>query len=156
MDTMADLILPAATSLPRWPTSLLGRDVERKFARTCRLETTGPLLTLTGPGGVGKTRLALAIAEDAREHFADGLIWVDLAPLADPNAVTMAVISALGITPYPQRPVLTTLTREFFMPRFPERDEGERAEPIELYPWDGVSNLRLLSSLQTSVAVGVY
>ncbi|MCA9877918.1 MAG: AAA family ATPase, partial [Thermomicrobiales bacterium] len=68
--------------------------------------------TLTGPGGVGKTRLALAIAEDAREHFADGLIWVDLAPLADPNAVTMAVISALGITPYPQRPVLTTLTRD--------------------------------------------
>ncbi|MCB1057888.1 MAG: hypothetical protein KDD11_20495 [Acidobacteria bacterium] len=54
------------------------------------------------------------------------------------------------------RVLLTTLTREFFMPRFPERDEGERAEPIELYPWDGVSNLRLLSSLQTSVAVGVY
>jgi hypothetical protein len=54
------------------------------------------------------------------------------------------------------RVLLTTLTREFFMPRFPERDEGERAEPCERYPWDGVSNLRLLSSLQESVAVGVY
>jgi len=54
------------------------------------------------------------------------------------------------------RVMLTTLTPEFFMPRFLERDEGERAEPIELYPWDGVSNLRLLSQLSTSVVVGVY
>ncbi len=65
----------------------------------------------------------------------------------------------------PERPVeygetgrvmLTTLTRDFFMPRFLERDEGERAAPIERYPWDGVSNLRLLSELQDSVVVGVY
>jgi phenylacetate-coenzyme A ligase PaaK-like adenylate-forming protein len=54
------------------------------------------------------------------------------------------------------RVMLTTLTREFFMPRFLERDEGERAEPIELYPWDGVSNLRLLGQLESSVVVGVY
>jgi len=54
------------------------------------------------------------------------------------------------------RVMLTTLTREFFMPRFLERDEGERAEPIELYPWDGVRNLRLLSELSDSVVVGVY
>lgn len=54
------------------------------------------------------------------------------------------------------RVMLTTLTKEFFMPRFLERDEGERAEPIEKYPWDGVSNLRLFSRLQESVVVGVY
>ncbi len=54
------------------------------------------------------------------------------------------------------RVMLTTLTREFFMPRFLERDEGERAEPIEAYPWDGVTNLRLFSALQDSVVVGVY
>ncbi len=54
------------------------------------------------------------------------------------------------------RVALTTLTKEFFMPRFLERDEGDRAEPIEPYPWDGVRNLRLLSSLQQSVVVGVY
>ncbi|MCH9649934.1 MAG: hypothetical protein K0U98_16985 [Deltaproteobacteria bacterium] len=54
------------------------------------------------------------------------------------------------------RVMLTTLTREFFMPRFLERDEGERTEPIDLYPWDGVSSLRLLSSLTKTVAVGVY
>ena len=54
------------------------------------------------------------------------------------------------------RVMLTTLTKEFFMPRFLERDEGERAEPIEPFPWDGVRNLRLLSSLEQSVVVGVY
>jgi len=54
------------------------------------------------------------------------------------------------------RVMLTTLTKEFFMPRFLERDEGERAEPIDTFPWDGVANLRLFSELQESVVVGVY
>jgi len=54
------------------------------------------------------------------------------------------------------RVLLTTLTREFFMPRFPERDEGVRAEPCEKYPWDGVRDLGLASHLKTSVVVGVY
>jgi hypothetical protein len=51
---------------------------------------------------------------------------------------------------------LTTLTRELFMPRFLERDEGERAAPIPRYPWDGVTNLRPFTRLQESVVVGVY
>jgi hypothetical protein len=54
------------------------------------------------------------------------------------------------------RVMLTTLTKEFFMPRFLERDEGERAAPIAPYPWDGVSNLRLFSRFEDSVVVGVY
>lgn len=54
------------------------------------------------------------------------------------------------------RVLLTTLTREFFMPRFPERDEGERAVPLPDFPYDGVSNLRLFSRFQQSVVVGVY
>ena len=54
------------------------------------------------------------------------------------------------------RVMLTTLTKEFFMPLFLERDEAERVVPIELYPWDGVRNLRLLAQLQESVTVGVY
>jgi len=54
------------------------------------------------------------------------------------------------------RVLLTTLTREFFMPRFAERDEGIRTEPCAAYPWDGVTDLGLLSELQESVTVGVY
>ncbi|MEO1082642.1 MAG: hypothetical protein AAFY88_00210 [Acidobacteriota bacterium] len=54
------------------------------------------------------------------------------------------------------RVLLTTLTKEFFMPRFAERDEGERARPTLETPFDGVSNLRLFSRFETQVAVGVY
>ena len=51
---------------------------------------------------------------------------------------------------------LTTLTKEFFMPRFLERDEAEREPPCELYPWDGVRNVRPFSRLQATVVEGVY
>jgi hypothetical protein len=51
---------------------------------------------------------------------------------------------------------LTTLTREFFMPRFLERDEAEREPPCDPYPWDGVRNVRPFSRLQTNVVEGVY
>ena len=62
------------------------------------------------------------------------------------------------LVPYGERGrvVLTTLTKEFFMPRFPERDEGLRAAPCATYPWDGVADLGLASHLQSSVVVGVY
>jgi len=51
---------------------------------------------------------------------------------------------------------LTTLTREFFMPRFLERDEAEREPPYLQYPWDGVRNVRPFSRFQTTVVEGVY
>lgn len=51
---------------------------------------------------------------------------------------------------------LTTLTREFFVPGFLERDEATRAEPIELYPWDGVCDVRPFSRFETQVVEGVY
>ncbi|MBI2190816.1 MAG: hypothetical protein HYU36_02380 [Planctomycetes bacterium] len=51
---------------------------------------------------------------------------------------------------------LTTLTKEFFVPGFLERDEAERAPPIDLYPWDGVRNVRPFSGFATSVVEGVY
>ena len=54
------------------------------------------------------------------------------------------------------RVMLTTLTKEFFVPRFLERDEGEREPPCELYPWDGVSGVRPFSALASSTTVGVY
>ncbi len=54
------------------------------------------------------------------------------------------------------RVMLTTLTREFFMPRFLERDEGEREPPYEAYPWDGVSGVRPFERMAKSTTVGVY
>jgi acyl-coenzyme A synthetase/AMP-(fatty) acid ligase len=51
---------------------------------------------------------------------------------------------------------LTTLTKEFFMPRFLERDECEREQPYEAYPWDGVRNVRPFSGFGKTVVEGVY
>lgn len=54
------------------------------------------------------------------------------------------------------RVLLSTFTKEFFVPRFPERDEGEREPPYEKYPWDGVSGVRPFSELAATTVVGVY
>ena len=51
---------------------------------------------------------------------------------------------------------LTTLTKEFFVPGFLERDEGEREPPYEACPWDGVSGVRPFAKLEASTTVGVY
>ena len=52
--------------------------------------------------------------------------------------------------------LLTTLTKEFFVPRFAERDEGEREPPCEKYPWDGVSGVRPFHEIAAQTTVGVY
>jgi hypothetical protein len=54
------------------------------------------------------------------------------------------------------RVVLTTLTKEMFVPRFPERDEGEREPPSEKYPWDGVSGVKPFRAIAAQTTVGVY
>ena len=51
---------------------------------------------------------------------------------------------------------LTTLTKEMFMPRFLERDEGEREKPSDQYPWDGVSGVKPFREFAAATVVGVY
>jgi non-specific serine/threonine protein kinase len=98
-------------SLPIPRTRFIGREVERGAARAYLLDEAVPLLTLVGPGGVGKTRLALAIAEDVAARFADGVVFVDLASLADPTLVPASVARAVGIVPLPDQPLAEELAR---------------------------------------------
>jgi predicted ATPase/DNA-binding XRE family transcriptional regulator len=98
---------PPSSQLPTELSSFVGR--EREIAVLARELLTSRLLTLTGPGGVGKTRLALEVAERRRSEFADGACFVSLAQIADPAMVPDAVVSALGLRPERNRPALETL-----------------------------------------------
>ncbi len=83
--------------LPFPPTPLLGREQEIAQALGFLQERGVRLLTLTGPGGVGKTRLALEIAHHLRAGFADSLVWIDLTALRDPALVPQTVAQVLGL-----------------------------------------------------------
>ena len=88
---------PSAAQIPVPLSPLIGRSEERADVTGLLLDHTVRLVTLTGPGGVGKTRLALAVAEQVDEVFPDGRIFVDLAPLQDPALVVPHLATSLGV-----------------------------------------------------------
>lgn len=96
------------TNLPAQLTSFIGRS--REMAEVGRLLATTRLLTLTGVGGCGKTRLAYEVAAGLVERSPDSIWGVELAPLADPALVANAVAAALGVAEQPGRSMLATLS----------------------------------------------
>ena len=82
------------TNLPVVATPLVGR--ERELEETGALIRTGRLLTLTGPGGSGKTRLSIHLAANAAEEFPDGIFWVPLQAIRDPAIVETTIGGAIG------------------------------------------------------------
>ncbi|HEY3523274.1 MAG TPA: adenylate/guanylate cyclase domain-containing protein [Candidatus Limnocylindrales bacterium] len=91
-------------SLPVQLTSFVGRDPELAIVE--RLLSTSRLLTLTGPGGTGKTRLALALASRAADMFPDGVVFVPLAPIDDAVLVPATIARALAIADLGAKPAI--------------------------------------------------
>ncbi|TMF75965.1 MAG: adenylate/guanylate cyclase domain-containing protein, partial [Chloroflexi bacterium] len=83
------------TFLPPQPSSFIGR--AREIAEGQRLLARARLVTLTGPGGTGKTRLSLRIAEESAHEFGDGTYFVPLAPISDPELVPSTIAHTLGV-----------------------------------------------------------
>jgi class 3 adenylate cyclase len=94
-------------NLPRQLTSFVGR--RPQVDAVSGLLHRRRFVTLTGPGGTGKTRLALQVAETVLSRFRDGIFFVDLSPTTDPQLITSAIAQALGIKEEPGRPPVETL-----------------------------------------------
>jgi hypothetical protein len=131
-----------------------GTEMTPQFHRFAVEELLGPDIYFAPTYGNTLMGLAVHKPRDPKDDWA--IIYYPPAPRAmievvDPDQPDRVV--GYGET---GRVRLTTLTKEFFMPRFLERDEAEREPPTERYPWDGVRNVRPFSRFQASVVEGVY
>lgn len=105
---------PGPRHLPIPISTFVGR--ENELADVQSSLAAARLLTLSGPAGIGKTRLAIQVARDAAEHYPDGAWFVDLAPLSDPDLVPQAVAQTLGVREASDAPMTATL-RQFLESR---------------------------------------
>lgn len=95
------------TNLPLVPTSFIGR--EREQAELVRLLEASRLVTLTGAAGCGKTRLALRVVSEVGDRYPDGVQWIELAPLIDPELLPQTIAKRAGLEERPERQSLQTV-----------------------------------------------
>ncbi len=100
-------VQPGRGNLPRSPSPLIGRS--KVLSEVTSLVRTRPLVTLSGVGGAGKTRLALAAAAELAEEFPDGVWLIELASVEDAAVVPDAIATALGISPQGGARVIDTV-----------------------------------------------
>jgi predicted ATPase/DNA-binding SARP family transcriptional activator len=95
--TARPTLRPRPTALPTWGSSFVGRSEEMDSVQAHLGRPDLRLLTLTGPGGAGKTRLAVEVAVRLTADFRDGVLFVDLAAVRDPALVAFATVQAIGL-----------------------------------------------------------
>jgi predicted ATPase len=100
------------SKLPVPPTPLIGRDEELRAVKALLLQDEVRLVTLSGPGGTGKTRLGLAVGVELEDAFADGVHLVSLVSTRDARLVASALAQALGIAESAQRPLVESLKEQ--------------------------------------------
>ncbi|MBW3664180.1 MAG: tetratricopeptide repeat protein [Actinobacteria bacterium] len=93
-----------ANNLPTELTGFIGRD--REVRDVADLLATARVVTLTGPGGTGKTRLSIRTAAEVADRFSDGVFFVALAPIVDPDLVVPTIATTLGLSESANRPIL--------------------------------------------------
>jgi phenylacetate-coenzyme A ligase PaaK-like adenylate-forming protein len=131
-----------------------GTEMTSQWIRFTMEEYLGPDVYIAPT--YGNTLMGLAAAEMPTQQANYKIAYYAPQPRAVAEVVdfndynTLVPVGATG------RVLLTTLTKEFFVPRFAERDEGERESPSEKYPWHGVSGVRPFHEIAAQTTVGVY
>jgi predicted ATPase/class 3 adenylate cyclase len=142
-------------NLPTQLTSFIGRDDQVREAK--RLLARSRLLTLTGPGGTGKTRLSLEIAAELLDQFSDGVYFVPLSAVHDPELVASAIAQALAIsTTGSRRPIdalLDHLREKQTLLVLDNFEQVLKAAPIATQLLEGSAGLRVLVSSRTVLRV---
>jgi predicted ATPase/DNA-binding SARP family transcriptional activator len=108
-------LLTPPNNLPQQLTSFIGR--EKELREIVRLLSGNRLVTLTGSGGVGKTRLSLQAGVEVLNQFQDGVWFIELAPLADPDLIPQTILSALHLGEQPGKAPLTVLQEQLYSKR---------------------------------------
>ncbi|HEY3231200.1 MAG TPA: helix-turn-helix domain-containing protein, partial [Roseiflexaceae bacterium] len=109
LEQSADSILAPRRNLPAPPTPLIGRAADVAAVRDRLLNIDVRLVSLLGPPGIGKTRLALWVATDLADSFADGVVFVALAPISNPDLVVPTIAQALGLVEGGSQPLFDHL-----------------------------------------------
>jgi non-specific serine/threonine protein kinase len=137
--------------LPAPTTRLIGRERDTATVRERLLADAARLVTLTGPGGTGKSRLAVEVASWSTEDFPDGVVFVDLALLSQPDHVVPAIARALGLRDLGDRPVRESV-HEWLRPRrvLLLVDNFEHLLPAAVDLADLLTNCPQVSALVTS------
>ena len=142
-------------NLPTQLTSFIGRDDQVREAK--QLLSRSRLLTLTGPGGTGKTRLSLEIAAEVLDQFSDGVYFVPLSAVHDPELVASAIAQALAIsTSGSRRPIdalLDHLREKQTLLVLDNFEQVLKAAPIATQLLEGSAGLRVLVSSRTVLRV---
>lgn len=145
-------------NLPAQSTSFIGREREIGQARALLYQVDVRLLTLTGPGGTGKTRLSLKLAAELLDTFADGVWFVNLAAIRDPTVVPAAIAAVLGIRDTPDRPLVerlcTFLAAKQLLLLLDNFEQVLAAGPLLAYLLAAAPHLKLLVTSRS--VLGVY
>src|SRR5215469_7235264 len=143
---IADAVHPAP--LPVWRGHLIDREREVALVRELLLREDVGLVTLTGPGGVGKTRVAVQLATELVSRFADGAAFVSLASLSDPEPVVQTVAEALQLTEAPGQSIgerlLENLRERHVLLVLDNAEQLVSAAPLATQALEGAAHLKLL------------
>ena len=144
-------------NLPTQASTFIGRDTELQEIRARIERESVRLLTLTGPGGTGKTRLALRVAADEVDRFDHGVFFIDLSPMRDTQAVLASIARTIGLTETGDQPLLAELERQLHHQRvllvLDNFEQVMAAAPTAVELLSGCPRLKLLVTSREALHV---